>query len=247
MEAWSTKAVRDAFYASPALPRLLDADTLKRTIVDGVAQGDFAYAAKEGGRFNPIYLRTSLSEADVEFSEEACLLRAADAVKYIEPPKLARLEISPAGRTLRPGEGVTFTVAGYDQHGQSFPCESVTWSCTVGQINEKGLFVAGEAGTGAVRASVGALEAVAEVRVREGPGLGPGPEPAPGVRWRGVIPPQKWTTFYMKVLTGIVTTPGLRLELSLSLPPGDAVTEARVEQIKAALRELGLPEELERL
>jgi hypothetical protein len=50
----------------------------------------------------------------------------------------------------------------------------------------------------------------------------------------------------MKVLTGLASTPGLRLDLTLSLPPGDAATEAKVEQIKAALRELGLADEVER-
>ena len=39
MVEWSTKAVRDAFYSSPQLPRLLNGDTIKRTICDGVTQG----------------------------------------------------------------------------------------------------------------------------------------------------------------------------------------------------------------
>src|SRR5205085_5349469 len=37
LATWSTKAARDAFYSSPALPRLLDPNVLKRTIADGVA------------------------------------------------------------------------------------------------------------------------------------------------------------------------------------------------------------------
>src|SRR5262249_24714486 len=52
MEAWSTKAARDAFYSSPTLPRLLDQNLLQRAIVDGVAQGLIAYAGKDAeGRF----------------------------------------------------------------------------------------------------------------------------------------------------------------------------------------------------
>src|SRR5712691_6262316 len=35
MTAWPTKAVRDAFFASPVLPRLLEPDAIKRTIADG--------------------------------------------------------------------------------------------------------------------------------------------------------------------------------------------------------------------
>ena len=44
---WSTKGVRDAFYSSPQLPRLLNADAIKRTIGDGVMQGVLGYATKE--------------------------------------------------------------------------------------------------------------------------------------------------------------------------------------------------------
>ena len=43
---WSTKAARDAFYASPQLPRLLAADVIKLTIADGVSRGELGYATK---------------------------------------------------------------------------------------------------------------------------------------------------------------------------------------------------------
>ena len=80
VEAWSTKSFRDAFFAAPALPRLLDPNTLKRTVVDGVTQDDFAYACKDtAGRFDPLHFQCSITEADIEFSEETFLLRAADA------------------------------------------------------------------------------------------------------------------------------------------------------------------------
>jgi hypothetical protein len=44
---WATKAVRDAFYSSPQLPRLLNGDAIKRTICDGVTQGALGYASKD--------------------------------------------------------------------------------------------------------------------------------------------------------------------------------------------------------
>jgi hypothetical protein len=40
------KGVRDAFYSSPQLSRLLNPDSIKRTISDGVTQG----AARVRGR-----------------------------------------------------------------------------------------------------------------------------------------------------------------------------------------------------
>ena len=43
---WSTKAVRGAFFASPQFPRLLNAESLKETIVRGVENGMLAYVGK---------------------------------------------------------------------------------------------------------------------------------------------------------------------------------------------------------
>ena len=77
---WSTKAARDAFYSSPALPRLLDPSVLKRTIADGVARGLFGYAIKDAqDRFEPLYFNTALGESEVEFSDETFLLTADEA------------------------------------------------------------------------------------------------------------------------------------------------------------------------
>jgi hypothetical protein len=47
---WSTKSVRDAFYASPLFPRLLHADGVKETIARGVTEGLLAYVGKKGQR-----------------------------------------------------------------------------------------------------------------------------------------------------------------------------------------------------
>ena len=44
---WSAKAVRDAFFASPKFPRLLNADAVKQTIYRGVEAGMMAYVVKE--------------------------------------------------------------------------------------------------------------------------------------------------------------------------------------------------------
>ena len=43
---WTTKAVRDAFFSSPSLPRLLNPNAIRRTIADGVNQKLIAYAGK---------------------------------------------------------------------------------------------------------------------------------------------------------------------------------------------------------
>jgi hypothetical protein len=50
--------------------------------------------------------------------------------------------------------------------------------------------------------------------------------------------------FYTKVLSSLVSTPGLKLRVQFEVPPGDAATGAKIEATKTALRELGLSEDL---
>jgi hypothetical protein len=80
---WSTKAVRDAFYASPLLPRILGADALKDTISKGVSDGRLAYASKNAdGSYGDFVFGRNLAVSEVEFSEGIVLLQKADAEKY---------------------------------------------------------------------------------------------------------------------------------------------------------------------
>src|SRR4051794_19473334 len=108
---WTTKAVRDAFFSSPSLPRLLNPNAVRRTIADGVNNKRIAYAGKVGGgRYDPIVFEpeSGLSEADIEVSDDMVILRAEDARLLIEPPRLTRLEVRPPTARLGPGETATF-------------------------------------------------------------------------------------------------------------------------------------------
>ena len=82
---WSTKAVRDAFFASPKFPRLLNADAVKQTICRGVEAGMMAYVVKEtSGKYDPFMYRESLSEADLEVTDDVFLISKEAANAYIE-------------------------------------------------------------------------------------------------------------------------------------------------------------------
>jgi hypothetical protein len=202
---WSTKAVRDAFYSSPLLPRLINPEGVKRAIADGVTQGIIGYAIKDAsGRLKLEKLKDSLFDADVEISEDVYILKADDAQKLREPPRLAQVEIRPPQVTLKIGEQAAFTCAGQDQYGQPIAVGEGKWAATGGAIDGKGMFTAGDHG-GAfnVKVVAGSIEAVAEVRIttKDEP---PPPPPPPGarvLRWRGAVPPQKWMNFYTKVLS----------------------------------------------
>jgi hypothetical protein len=82
-EEWSTKSVRDAFYSSPQLPRLLSPEIVKDTIARGVSDGLLAYVGKSAnGDYEPFYYGTALSINDIEFSDDMFIITKDTAEKY---------------------------------------------------------------------------------------------------------------------------------------------------------------------
>jgi hypothetical protein len=244
---WSTKAVRDAFFASPALPRLLEPESIRRTIADGVTAGNFGYALRNAeGRLDLIRFGESLTEREVEISDDIFILRPDDAKKLVEPPRLDRIVISPSTIDVRPREHIALKVNGLDQYGQPYPIENVKWSAAGCTISGEGVLFASESpGRYLVEAHAGGLQAEAPVQVLALEDKTEEKEPAGGaIRWSGVVPPRKWTTFYTKVIAKLASSPGLRLQVTIESPAGDqAVT--KVNELKSALRDLGLNEDVE--
>jgi hypothetical protein len=82
---WSTKSVRDAFFASPQFPRLTNPDVLKDTISRGVGNGLLAYVGKTAsGEYKPFYYNKALMTADVELSEEMFIITKETAESYLK-------------------------------------------------------------------------------------------------------------------------------------------------------------------
>jgi hypothetical protein len=248
MTVWSTKAVRDAFFASPALPRLLEPEDIKRTIADGVSAKLLGYARKEtDGRLVLERFGESLSEAEIEISDDICLLRAEDAQKLVEPPRLVTLRLHPERVEVGPNQHITFNVSGLDQYGQPYEVDTVEWSALGCTIDTTGHLVASEApGIYTVTAQSEALQVNTQVHVvatlpEEEKAK---PESAPKtIRWRGTIPPQKWMNFYTKVLSKFVSSPGLTLQVGFEVPVDSASGKTNVDEVKSALRDLGLNED----
>lgn len=99
---WSTKAVRDAFFASPQFPRLLVADSIKDTIARGVENGMLGYVGKKAdGTYAPFHWNTSLPVADVEISDDVFLIQREVAEAYVaaqvSPPTAATSGVPAAG------------------------------------------------------------------------------------------------------------------------------------------------------
>lgn len=249
LNEWSTKAVRDAFYSSPLLPRLLNPEHVKRAIADGVTQGLIGYATKDAsGRLKLERLKESLFDADVEISDDVFILKPEEAQKLREPPRIAHLTIRPEQVSVKIGDQASFTSSATDQYGQPIAVGKMTWSATGGTIDSTGLFTAGEhGGAFGIKAMANGVEAHAEVRVTteyEPPEPNPPPPGEAHIRWHGSVPPQKWMNFYTKVLSKYVTSPGLSLEVSFNIKVPSERAESKVNETKSALRELGLQDDV---
>ncbi len=195
---WSTKAVRDAFFASPKFPRLLNADVVKQTICRGVEAGMMAYVIKEvTGKYDPFMYRESLNEADIEVTDDVFLISKEAANAYIEG-QAASEDDQPSGSSSDDTE----------QPG-------------------------GEDG---------------EVEITDeptsAPPAGTRPDVVPGLRWNGDIAPQKWMNFYTKVLARFAAAKGLKLSLTVDVQPEGGVEKAKITEMKVALRELGMSEDV---
>ena len=80
---WSTKQMRDAFFASPHFPRLTHPDVLKETISRGVGNGQLAYIGKTtSGAYKPFEFNKALMIADVEFSDDMFVITKETAEEY---------------------------------------------------------------------------------------------------------------------------------------------------------------------
>jgi hypothetical protein len=77
------RSVRDAFFASPKFPRLLNPDSIKDTIARGVENGMLGYVGKKtDGSYAPFHWKSSLPLQDVEISDDIYLIQGEAAEAY---------------------------------------------------------------------------------------------------------------------------------------------------------------------
>jgi hypothetical protein len=243
---WSTRSVRDAFFASPKFPRLLNAEAIKDTIVRGISEGHLAYVGKlPDGGYSPFVYKKALDALDVEISEDMFIITSEEAEKHIKPPELARIIVTPLQTQLKPGTKQTFTVRGLDQFGRDIEAGTIEWTATGGEIAQDGVFKAAEdEGNFVVSAKVGKISGAGDMCISKESQPVPPPQPSPdktqSLIWSGEVTPQKWMNFYTKVLTKFVKSGSLELNVSIKATPKGGVADQQIEETKAALRELGL-------
>ncbi len=196
---WSTKAIRDAFFASPQLPRLLRGDAVKDTIARGVQDGTLAYVGKRAdGSYSPFHWQSALTAADVEITDDMYVVKKETAESYAAggaKPAAAPVPVGTGPGTLF-GGGTT-TVA----------------APTKPQVKPA------------------AAESHAELST------------LPGIVWEGDLSHRKWTSFYQKFLAKLVDE-SLRIRIRVEVKPQAGIAAHKLEEAKAALRELGLDEKL---
>lgn len=199
---WSTKSVRDAFFASPQFPKLLNADAVKDAIARGVGGGVIAYVGRpQEGEYDPFTFGCTMPASEVEISDQVFIITKETVEAY------QKAKASPAQTT-------DLTDSGHSPTPDAAP--SLEKSTTPQDQTHS-----------------------------------PQPDPQPAsttvtkLTWIGDIPPQKWTTFYTKVLTKFATGKGLRLTLSLNVNSEDGISPQKIEETKAALLELGLNDKID--
>ena len=85
-------------------------------------------------------------------------------------------------------------------------------------------------------------------KLMEQTGKMPAPQPEQltfaNMAWTGEVPPQKWMKFYTAVLSKFAAAKGLKLKLTVEVAPEGGISKQKIEETKAALRELGMSDEL---
>ena len=74
-------------------------------------------------------------------------------------------------------------------------------------------------------------------------GFAPGtvqPELFPHIEWSGEVPAQKWMNFYTKVVSKFAAGQGVKLKVTFEAKPEGGVSKQKLEETRAAIRELGL-------
>lgn len=254
---WNIRSVRDMFYASPQLPRLLNPNLIKDGIAKGVANKVIAYVGKSAdGEYKPFYYGEVLAASDIEISQDMYIIKAEEAEKHKEPPALTTLKISPNQVKMRSGDKQTFVAEGYDQLGRSFEVNDLVWTATGGNVDEQGVYTAGDdQGAFVVKVSADKVHSNANVSITipggtEPPDLPPvkppvGADRFSSMHWSGDLPALKWMNFYSKVLARFAASQGLKINVSIRVEPDAGVSEQNIEETKNALRELGLDDDID--
>lgn len=267
-QPWSTKAVKELFFRLPYFPRLTSVEAIKDMIAKGATSGLLAYVgAKVEDKYTPFYYQKLLNAADVELSDERFILSPAQAETYLSGLKrvLASLMIDAPKVSLMAGEKITFTVRALDEHGEEIT-RNVHWEATGGTIDEHGVFTAGEKDGNdfEVRATVANKSAWVKVSIlskkpespeeqlshplamppESAPAAVPAAAPPTMLHWAGTLTPDQLTAFSEAVSNTFAAEFSLSFDIQMEMGSESGIALEQIERVKAALRAVGLADDL---
>ncbi|MBV6627856.1 MAG: ATP-binding protein [Rivularia sp. (in: Bacteria)] len=213
---WSTKAVRDAFFASPRFPRLLNGDAVKEAIVRGVKDGTLAYVGKTGdAKYEPFQHQCTIISTDIEISDDVFIITQETAEAY------KKAESESAADTQTPSSE--------SNNEDSTDTSTTTVSTTTSTTNT-------------VKDKTNPYITDTSTEPTE---ITPPPTSAKLLKWAGTITPQKWMNFYTRVLSKFAANKNLKLTIEVSVSVEGDISAQKIEETKVALQELGLDGDIE--
>jgi len=178
---WTTRAVRDAFFASPRFPRILSSEVIKQAIARGVSENLMAYAGPlANGQYQPFCFESSMTPLDVEIGSVTVIMTADEARRHQEPPQLTRIEVLPRITRLECGAETQVDARAFDQHGQPMANVQIAQAVDQGEISQDGRFTApSTAVLATITASSGDVSARQRSRSTSGLTTASAPHPKP--------------------------------------------------------------------
>ena len=213
---WNTKAVHEIVFASPKFPRLLNPDSLRITIAQGVTNGQIAYVGKNGHTYDPFLYNTELPPGDIEFSEDMFIITRETAENYITASNASPLveeELASSNGANAPTGVIREKTAPYSGTAR----ESTTSLTSAPQATTP--------------TQTPAIESTQDETISK-------------LVWSGQISPLKWVMFYNRVLTRFITGRGIKLTLHMEISPEKGISQQKIDETRMALRELGMNEDL---
>lgn len=214
---WSVKGVRDAFFASPQFPRLINPEmAIRKTISKGVSEGTLAHVGKTpDGKYVPFNFKQSVDLVEIEITDDMFIITQETAEAYLQSQTQSYTAVTstlpaPELQIREPGYQANYTPT----TTSTTPTPQVTPPPSVAEGREEG------------RGNAAAVRQI---------------------RWSGEIPAQKWGNFYMNVLAKFANRPEwrVRLRLHVDITSSENIAGYKVEEMKTALRDLGLPDQVE--
>ena len=249
-QEWSTRQVRDAFFASPRFPRVTDQEVIKRTIARGVSDGIFGYAGNTPqSRYDPFYFNQPMSVLEVEISDDMFIIPREVAENIVREKEMdttvARIEIQKPDAPLTPGQKQELRATLYNADDQIISNKSVCWKAVGGAITEGGVFEPGP-GNNAFEITASCDDAMATVKGSVSPITESAPietEPEKiitSLELSGEMPHRQWANFYRRVLSRFSNDGRLTVNVEIEIEHPDGISREKIEDVQVALRELGL-------